>query len=58
MANVAQTSFSHDYNGREVLTEIFYKPQVDVPAIEGLYRVISTVDKTKYLSSCETYKNA
>jgi hypothetical protein len=46
MANVAQTSFSHDYNGREVLTEIFYKPQVDVPAIEGLYRVISTVDKT------------
>jgi len=52
MANVAQTSFSHDYNGREMLTEIFYKPQENVPAIEGLYRVISTVDKTNiYLPS-------
>jgi hypothetical protein len=46
MANVATTSFSHTYAGRELLTEIFYTPQEDVPAIESLYRVISTVDKT------------
>lgn len=46
MANVATTSFSHTYAGRELLTELFYTPQENVPAIESLYRVISTVDKT------------
>jgi len=46
MANVATTSFSHTYAGREFITELFYTPQEDVPAIESLYRVITTVDKT------------
>lgn len=46
MANVATTSFSHTYAGRELLTEIFYTPQEGVPSIESLYRVIDTVDKT------------
>lgn len=46
MANVMSTSFTHTYAGRELLTEVFYQPQENVPAIESLYRVISTVDKT------------
>lgn len=46
MANVLSTSFSHTYAGRELLTEIFYQPEENVPSIESLYRVIDTVDKT------------
>lgn len=45
MADVAQTSFTHTYAGQEFLTELFYQPQEEVPAIEGLYRVMDVVDK-------------
>ena len=46
MANVLTTSFSHTYAGRELLSTIFYEPQENVPAIDSLYRVVDTVDKT------------
>lgn len=46
MANVVSTSFTHTYAGRELISELFYKPQENVPAIESLYRIVNTVDKT------------
>lgn len=40
MANVVQKSFSHTYAGKEILTEIFYKPVEGADAIFKNYRVI------------------
>ena len=38
MANFLTTSFSHTYNGKEILTEIFYKPSEVGDNIFGNYR--------------------
>lgn len=46
MANVVQTSFSHTYAGKEILTDIFFAPEENVPAISELYKFIQTVDKS------------
>lgn len=46
MANSVTTSFSHTYNGREFLTELFYKPQEGGQDVFGIYKVMQVVDKT------------
>lgn len=46
MANSVTTSFSHTYNGREFLTELFYKPQEAGQDVFGIYKVMQVVDKT------------
>lgn len=45
MADVVGKSFTHTYAGQEYVTELFYRPEGDVPAIEGLYRMMDVVDK-------------
>jgi|10_taG_2_1085330.scaffolds.fasta_scaffold04364_2 hypothetical protein len=46
MANSVTTSFSHTYNGREFLTELFYKPQEGGQDVFGIYKIMQVVDKT------------
>ena len=46
MANVAQTNFSHTYNGAEIIREVFFEPEEDNPALESLYRIVDARDKT------------
>lgn len=46
MANSITTSFSHTYNGKEFLTELFYKPQEGGQDIFDIYKVMQVVDKT------------
>ena len=36
MADVLGKSFSHTYAGAEFLTELFYVPQEEVPAISNI----------------------
>lgn len=46
MANSVTTSFTHTYNGKEFLQELFYKPQEGGQDVFALYKVMQVVDKT------------
>lgn len=46
MANSLTTSFSHTYSGREILTELFFKPQEGGDSVFENYKVMQVVDKT------------
>ena len=46
MANSITTSFTHTYNGKEFLQELFYKPQEGGQDVFSIYKVMQVVDKT------------
>ena len=40
MAEVLQSNITHSYAGQELISELFYQPQEDVPSLADLYRFI------------------